>query len=465
MKSERQFPGSRFSLLVRIGLVLALTGVLAQCTDRAREITAPSEPPVRSEVRVEAAPERLAMPLSEGCYGEGEKLASGALWRICLPPWWNGSMLVYAPGYMSIYEELRIRDDEIPGTSVQELAMSLGFVYVTTSYHKGGLVLPQATHDLATLVEMANGITERLTGHTSRYVYLAGPSQGGLVTAKSVEVAPQVFSGGLAVCGPYGRFRSQVDYIADFRVVFDYLFAGRIPEWPVWRQNIGAGDPGWVDEDFVAAWHTTFEPRVHAAVLADPGRTAQLLRVTGAPIDPGDPARSTVQTVTGVLWYHIFGSNDAIEVLGGQAFNNRSRFYLGSSNDFLLNLRVQRFVNTGDALNTIASFYETSGRLANPVVTLHTTGDEIVPYWHQLFYTAKVSPWYRHVPIPVARYGHCNFTRDEVLAAFAILVLQVSGQNLAVPASLLPEPEAQARFLKLAREHGAAPTVAREEGR
>jgi hypothetical protein len=44
-------------------------------------------------------------------------------------------------------------------------------------------------------------------------------------------------------------------------------------------------------------------------------------------------------------------------------------------------------------------------------------------------------------------------------------VLQVSGQNLAVPETLLPEPEAQARFLKLAREHGAAPTVAREEGR
>jgi hypothetical protein len=461
MKSEQPSPRSRSSLLLRLGLVLALTGVLVQCTDRTHEITAPSEPSARTSAAAEAEPP--AVPLSGAC--QDGRLPSGALWRVCLPALWNGSMLVYAPGYISIYEELRIRDDELGGTSVQELATSLGFVFATTSYHKGGLVLPQATADLATLVEMTNQALAARTGRSSRHVYLVGPSQGGLVTARSVEVAPQVFSGGLAACGPYGRFRSQVDYVADFRVVFDYFFAGRIQGWPVWRQNLVAGDPGRVDEGFRAAWHTTYEPRVSAAVLADAGRTAQLLRVTGAPIDPGDPARSTVQTVTGVLWYHIFGTNDALAVLGGQPFNNRNRVYFGSSNDLLLNLRVQRFVNTGNALNAVAAFYETSGRLANPVVTLHTTGDEIVPYWHQLFYTAKVSPWYRHVPIPVARYGHCNFTRDEVLAAFAVLVLQVSGQNLAVPETLLPEPEAQARFLKLAREHGAMPTIGREEGR
>ena len=60
------------------------------------------------------------------------------------------------------------------------------------------------------------------------------------------------------------------------------------------------------------------------------------------------------------------------------------------------------------------------------MVTLHTTGDDVVPFWHELLYWLKFSPAHRgqFLPIPVARYGHCSFTGQEVLTAFGALLTQ-----------------------------------------
>ena len=59
-------------------------------------------------------------------------------------------------------------------------------------------------------------------------------------------------------------------------------------------------------------------------------------------------------------------------------------------------------------------------------MTLHTTGDELIPFWHELLYLPKVdlSGRGRFFPIPAVRYGHCNFTANEVLTAFGLAVRQ-----------------------------------------
>ena len=38
-----------------------------------------------------------------------------------------------------------------------------------------------------------------------------------------------MFSSGLAACGPVGTFSGQVNYVGDFRVLFDYFFPEVIP--------------------------------------------------------------------------------------------------------------------------------------------------------------------------------------------------------------------------------------------
>jgi hypothetical protein len=37
---------------------------------------------------------------------------------------------------------------------------------------------------------------------------------------------------------------------------------------------------------------------------------------------------------------------------------------------------------------------------------------------------------FRHTNLPVARYGHCTFTAQELVGGFALLVLKVTGQDL-----------------------------------
>jgi pimeloyl-ACP methyl ester carboxylesterase len=64
-------------------------------------------------------------------------------------------------------------------------------------------------------------------------VYLIGASEGGIITALALEQYPDVFDGGLALCGPYGDFRKQIDYFGDFRVVFDYYFPDILPGSPI----------------------------------------------------------------------------------------------------------------------------------------------------------------------------------------------------------------------------------------
>ena len=124
-----------------------------------------------------------------------------------------------------------------------------------------------------------------------------------------------------------------------------------------------------------------------------------------------------------------------------------------------MNAGVARFQATADA-EEVAPL-QTAARLRRPLVTIHDTGDPIVPVWHESLYRSRLNLLGRllHTPITVQRYGHCNFTDAELLAAFAVLVLEVSGQNLLVATSALPKAQARASFLALARQHGASPTL------
>ena len=85
----------------------------------------------------------------------------------------------------------------------------------------------------------------------------------------------------------------------------------------------------------------------------------------------------------------MFATSDAKAKLGGNPYDNSRRLYLGSGNDFWLNLLVDRYHADPAALAAIEADYQTSGKLAAPLVTLHTTADPIVPYWHEPLYSAE----------------------------------------------------------------------------
>lgn len=360
--------------------------------------------------------------------------ASGAHYRICTPTLWNGDLVVYAHGYVASDRPVEIPEDQmvLPGTetTVDGVITSLGYYFATTSYYTNGLAVRPALSDLVDLVHIfttTKGIPE--------HVYLVGVSEGGLITTLSVEQHPEVYDGGLAMCGPYGDFQDQINHFGDFRVVFDYFFPDVMP-----------GDPLSIPVSLKEEWATGFFTETVLPTITHPSnitKVNELLAVTDvSPYAYASP--TSTDSIEHLLWYNVFATNDGVAKLGGQPFDNADpyRWYSGSKDDELLNDPVEGVERIGAdqaAQDEITTYYQTSGRLNVPLVTIHTTGDEIVPYRHALQYQAKTasgasSLFHRH--IEVKRHGHCNFTQGELIGAFLSLTDMV--ENLQVTRVYLP---------------------------
>jgi pimeloyl-ACP methyl ester carboxylesterase len=336
---------------------------------------------------------------------------TGAIYRICMPDSWNGDLVIWAHGYVDPEEPVAIPEGQLQlpdGTSIIDIATGLNFAFATTSYRYNGLVVPWGIQDVVNLVH----VFEQQHGPAGD-VILIGASEGGLITAMAVELYPNIFDGGIAVCGPVGDFRSQVRYFGDFRVVFNYFFPGVLP-----------GDSTSIPQEVIDDWDTVYVPAIDAAIAADPHAAEQLINVTKAAIDPSDP--TTIRTtIMDLLWYNVHATNDAVAKLYGNPFDNTTRWYSGSDDDAALNAGIQRFAADPIALQAIKVYFQTSGKLTNPLVTLHSTGDQIVPAYHEDIYylkTIQQNSFNKHINISVDRYGHCNVQPIEAL--YALVALQ-----------------------------------------
>ena len=332
-------------------------------------------------------------------------LPGGALYRVCFPGDWNGDLVVYAHGYVRPDLPLAIPDDAVEGVPISTVVNALGYAFATTSYRANGLVADVAVEDL---VELDETVRARYRPDPSR-TFIVGFSEGGLVAALTLEREPAPYAGALAACGPIGDFAFQIDYFGDFRVAFDYFFPRVLP-------GSAVEPPASLQED----WESVYVPAVLSALDADPGAAAELLAVTGAPADPG----TTGATVIDLLWYNVFSTTDARDRLGGQPYDNTTRVYQGSADDAALNAGIARHAADAPARVAIDRF-QTAGTLTAPVVTLHTTGDPIVPVAHEGFYATTVAAAGAAALLQqdtFARYGHCAFEQAEVLSAFNRLI-------------------------------------------
>ena len=375
-----------------------------------------------------------ALAQTEGCQPPfcfmGEQ-ASGAKYLITLPPsGWNGDgdLVIFAHGYVSVLEPVEIPWSQMIFTNGNGLELTLpdlvnlqGFAFATTSYSVNGLAVKEGIADILDLID----VFEERVGSPGK-IYLVGASEGGLITTLAVEGYPGVFSGAMAICGPIGSFIDQVNYWGDFRVVFDYLMD--TPEL-----NVLPGNAASIPAVLMKQWDTEFVPRIGGVLAANPTNTLQLMPVA-APHLLGFHPSTIGPTTLGILWYNVFATEDAIDKLGGRPFDNFDHAYVGSWDDAQLNAKVKRFKAQPAALKEIQDFYETSGEFQTPLVTMHTTGDPIVPVWHQAMYSEKV--WTKHptsplLPMPpIERYGHCNFTLEEILTGFGFATGQIPVQPL-----------------------------------
>ncbi|HEU5098415.1 MAG TPA: hypothetical protein VFU22_05320 [Roseiflexaceae bacterium] len=388
-------------------LVALLCGGFVAAADRARR----PQPPAR------------ALAATPGACVDGT-LPSGALSRICVPSsGWNGALLVYAHGYIAPGLPIAIDDPVFGGAQLSSTIQSLGYAFATTSYRRNGLAILEGIDDIRELMVAFPS----LAGAKPNRSYLIGFSEGGLISALLAERSPTLFSGVVAACGPIGDFQRQIDYFGDLRVLFDYFFPGSIPPSPI--------D---VPQGLIDTW-TNPNPAISSVLASSPISATQLISVSLdaslAQIVRAGAGRA-ISTTQNLLWYNIFATNDARARLGGNPYGNAGRLYSGSTNDTQLNLGVQRFSADADARAALAR-YQTSGRVINPLIVLHTTGDDVIPFSQATLYMSKVGSARNVRLIPISAYGHCAFSPLELLGAFNLMVQQATSVRPQVFLSLM----------------------------
>ncbi len=363
-----------------------------------------------------------AVSASEPQVWEGTQ-ASGSLYRLTRPsgPDYNERLVVWVHGFQDATDPVGIPEDQlvIGEFSIPALVNSLGFGFATNSYSKTGLAVRQGMADIRDLVQIYTQTVGR-----PRKVYLAGVSEGGIITTLLLERFPDEFSGGISACGPIGDFQTQVNFIGDARVTFDYYFPELIP-----------GDPIQPPEELIANWKGPegYYETVVVPVLFAPENAArrdEWIRVAKMQFDPTDREATVRIAIEQVLRYAVVNFNDTTATLGGIPYENRWTWYSGAQDPLALNRGVRRQGAAPAAIREIRQHYTTTGRLRKPLMTMHTLRDPLVPYWHEPWYTVKNWPSQsflsQRLNLPVDRFGHCNFTTDEALLMFTLL-LQYNG--------------------------------------
>ena len=379
--------------------------------------------------------EVVVPPCAEGEQYDEHGL-TGSRYRIYMPPSpiFNGRFIVWAHGFQDANELVGIPEDQLcfDGFCIPDILVGLGFGFATNSYRKTGLAVKVGKEDILDLVEKLLEYGSTCEGiETPDKIYIVGASEGGLITTLLAEQNPEeVFKAAYALCGPIGDFPLEINYLGDARVTFEYFFPNQIPGYGVFNDIYYIDPDG--DSPVPTDWDYYFETEILLPLLKRyPWKARQWFKVARLPYDPENYLETVLNSAGDVLRYSVVNLLDAVTTLTGdiekQPFDNRWRWYTGSYNDFRLNLRVKRLTPHPDAITEMKSNYNTSGALDIPLITTHTLRDQQVPYWHETLYNLKTittgSFLRDHFNIPINRYGHCNFTLEEALGGFALMLL------------------------------------------
>lgn len=110
---------------------------------------------------------------------------------------------------------------------------------------------------------------------------------------------------------------------------------------------------------------------------------------------------------------------------GGEPFDNRNRIYMGFGDDAALNRTVKRYTANAAARDYVRQYATPTGRITDPILTIHTTSDNLVLGSDVTAYevpAALAGTSDRFVARFVEASGHCNFTPTQTGVAFDALL-------------------------------------------
>lgn len=367
---------------------------------------------------------------------------NGAAYRIEVPENWNGELVMWAHGFFGNVPQLFA--DTHP---FRTLLISQGFAWAASSYTKN-------YYDVRSGVKSTNDLVRffaKEVGEPSR-VFITGASMGGHVTAAAVEQFPNYqcpegsrysalcerivnvlgrisggvkYSGALPVCGVMGD-KETLSFGTNYRLVAEQL-AGVPNQFPTSEDYISTVVP------FVASQLFNFNAEGQPIGITAKGIAAReyLRNATGGDRPGFDQSFLTNQpTLIGAG----LGDGTFSGVTGANVFDNRRLTYQLDAdaavsvqeqelNENILRVRRNRFADPEQFLK-LERIPTITGRLTVPMVTLHTTGDMLVPFHNQQVYAKRVAARGASeflVQRAVRDTGHCTFDPVEAGEAFGAM--------------------------------------------
>ena len=394
-------------------LVLTTLVALSACADQSPTTPIPTEPSFSAER------DRSNLVSSSSVWTDqvtGDN-GHGAMYALFKPANWNGDVVYYAHGIVDAALPIALpTGDGFP--DLRDALGGLGYAVAYSSFSENGWAVKdgvESTHELRALVSRNFGRPNRS--------YLAGTSMGGLVAQAMAEKWGSQYDGTLAMCAPLGGAAEEVNYIANVRVLFDALYPGVLP-----------GDvlhvPAGID------LNTQVLGPAQAAVMANPTGLGIIARIKQTPL----AGNTGIELVTSLLYglaYDIRGIDDFLGRTNGKSmFDNSATTYdaifpglLPPQVLTMVNAAAGRFTASPSALQYLDKYYIPDGQLSVPTVTLHTTRDPLVPYFHEGLFAQKVAQQQssnRLVQRSVDGFGHCAFSTPQMVDAFQSLAGWVS---------------------------------------
>ena len=336
----------------------------------------------------------------EGSFG------TGSTYRLICPEDWNGDLVIYAHGYAFPETEPALPDEDDPGFVVlRDAIVDMGYGMAFSSYSETGWALQKAVIESRQL----RGLFTAEYGRPDR-TFLMGLSMGGAIVTNMAEKNPSLYDGVMQMCGVVGGTDMAAEYVYNVRLLFDCYYPGVLP-----------GTAFDIPDDL--HW-TTVQYLAFMALMENPMPAFEMAGVDPLNIQYASPEELVEAILWGLIFHTVAGEDFIDRTHGHNFFDNTEVWYSGSSDDEALNACVVRRAATPDALNYMRRWYEPTGKLKIPAVSIHTTRDMVVQIFHEYDYLAKVqAAGYEDnlVQHYIDRFGHCTFTLEEMLAAFTEL--------------------------------------------
>ena len=352
-------------------------------------------PPV--QVRPEPDGVTLGDPSFEalpGAHADFGRLG-GSVYQLEVPADWNGGLVLFMHGYGELASTAGVSP---PG--YRRYLIGHGYAWGASSFSSTSLIPGRAADETAALWDLF----ARRYGRPER-AYVTGVSMGGLATHIAAERYGNRFDGALGQCGAASQTPA-ASITADFFVAAAYVAGVTQREF-----DRSSGTHALIRNRILPALR---RPRMHRRF------EDIMVSLTGGP-RPFDRLGFRMEEATN--WERA-----ELQVASGIASNRHEVYRLGppspvTSREFN---RAAIRLHTNPALRrAFLAGNETTGRLAMPLLTMHTTGDGQVPIEQARIHRRRVAAAGRR-RLLVQRFitdaGHCGFTTTEWEAAFKALV-------------------------------------------